>query len=320
MTIKEAILQSLEDLKKIANYMEIHDHIIKNKYYDFKDAKTPASTISALLGDFIRLGDSRIKRIKGKGGTFSYYLTKHEKDIDIEKVVIPTTETKARKKEKTYQERDLHLLLSSYLKNQHLYSKTIFHEKSTGNDNHQKWIHPDMIGIKFKNLKNKSSQALMKVINKADSFELISYEIKREIKSDYDLKKCYFQAVSNSSWSNYGYLVAFEISSNLKDEMERLNQSFGIGVIELKANPYESEILFPSKYKELDFKTVDKLCEVNKDFEKFIEQTETLLIATDRYIKSTKKEFEEFCDDYFRTDSEIGEYCTDKNIPNEEGN
>ncbi len=220
-----------------------------------------------------------------------------------------------------YQERDLHKLLSSYLKNKNTYSKTIFHEKSANSkDSYQKWIHPDMIGIKFKNLKNKSSQALMKVINKADSFELISYEIKREIKSDYDLKKCYFQAVSNSSWSNYGYLVAFEISSNLKDEMERLNQSFGIGVIELKANPYESEILFPSKYKELDFKTVDKLCEVNKDFEKFIEQTETLLIATDRYIKSTKKEFEEFCDDYFRTDSEIGEYCTDKNIPNEEGN
>ena len=40
--------------------MEVHDHIIKTNYYDFKDAKTPASTISALLGDFIRLGDSRV--------------------------------------------------------------------------------------------------------------------------------------------------------------------------------------------------------------------------------------------------------------------
>ncbi|MCD4678219.1 MAG: winged helix-turn-helix domain-containing protein [Desulfobacula sp.] len=106
MTIKEAILQSLEDLKRIANYMEVHDYIIKNNYYDFKDAKTPASTISALLGDFIRLGDSRVKRIKGKGGTFSYYLTKFEKEIDIDNVVIPSTETKPRKKEKTYQERD----------------------------------------------------------------------------------------------------------------------------------------------------------------------------------------------------------------------
>lgn len=100
--------------------------------------------------------------------------------------------------------------------------------------------------------------------------------------------------------------------------MERLNQSFGIGIIKLKANPYESEILFPSKYKELDFKTIDKLCEINTDFEKFIEQAETLLIATDRYIKGTKKEFEEFCDSYFKTDSEIEKYCIEKNIPIEE--
>ena len=142
-------------------------------------------------------------------------------------------------------------------------------------------------------------------------------EIKREIKSDYELKKCFFQAVSNSSWANYGYLVAFEISSNLRDEMERLNQSFGIGIIELQSNPYESQVLFPSRYKELDFQTIDKLCEINKSFEKFITQTETLLIATDRYIKASKKEFAEFCDDYLKTDTEIEKYCQDKNIPTE---
>jgi len=63
MTIKEAILKSLEDINAITNYMEIYKHIIAKNYYDFKDAKTPASTISALLGDFIRNGDSRIKCI-----------------------------------------------------------------------------------------------------------------------------------------------------------------------------------------------------------------------------------------------------------------
>ena len=315
MTIKEAILQSLEDLKKIANYMEIYNHIIKSKYYDFKVAKTPASTISALLGDFIRVGDSRVKRIKGKGGTFSYYLTKHEKDIDIENVVISTTETKSRKKEKTYQERDLHLLLSSYLKNQHLYSKTIFHEKSTGNDNHQKWIHPDMVGIDFLNLQSKSTQTLLRVINKADTFKISSYEVKKEINTDYELKKTFFQAVSNSSWANYGYLVAFEISDSLYEEMERLSQSFGIGVIELKANPFESKILFPSKYKELDFKTIDKLCKINKDFDKYIEQIEKLLTASERYRKQTERELNDFCDKFLINDSEIEEYCHAKNIP-----
>jgi len=319
MTVKEAILKVLEDQKEPMTHTSILEKIDENKYYDWKTAKTPANTVAAQLYSFIKQNDTRVKRIKGNGNYFLYYLAKLEDELNLSEIIENAPTEKVSKKSKVYQERDLHKLLSSYLKNKNTYSKTIFHEKSANSkDNHQKWIHPDMIGIKFLNLKNKSSQALLKVINKADAFELISYEIKRDIKSDYDLKKCYFQAVSNSSWANYGYLVAFDINSNLKDEMERLNQSFGIGIIELKANPYESEILFPSKYKELDFKTIDKLCEINQDFEKFIEQTETLLIASERYLKGTKKEFEEFCDEYFKTDSEIEKYCKEKNIPIEE--
>jgi len=59
--------------------------LIDNKYYDFKDAKTPSATVSALLGDFIRNGDSRIKRIKESGAYF-YYLAKNESSISIEKL------------------------------------------------------------------------------------------------------------------------------------------------------------------------------------------------------------------------------------------
>ena len=99
--------------------------------------------------------------------------------------------------------------------------------------------------------------------------------------------------------------------------MERLNQSFGIGIIKLKANPYESKILYQPKYKELDFKTLDKLCKINKDFETFINQTEKLLTANDKYIYSTEKELEEFCDSYFTNDTEIEVYCKEKNIPME---
>ena len=171
-----------------------------------------------------------------------------------------------------------------------------------------------MVGISFLNLQTKVSQTFLKAVNKADTFKITSYEVKKEINTDYELKKTFFQAVSNSSWANYGYLVAFEISDSLNDEMERLNQSFGIGIIELKQNPYESKILYPSKYKELDFKTIDKLCKINSDFSKFIEQTEKLLTATDRYVNATEKELDEFCDYYFKSDSEIDNYCIDKNI------
>ena len=155
----------------------------------------------------------------------------------------------------------------------------------------------------------------MKILNKTDTFKLTSYEIKKDINTDYELKKSYFQAVSNSSWANYGYLVAFQISDNLKDEIERLNQSFGIGIIQLKSNPYESKILFQAKYNELDFKTIDKLCRVNEKYEKFIELTERILTIDERNYKSIENELDSFCDEYFINDSEVEIYCKEKAIP-----
>lgn len=323
MTIKEAILKSLDGINGLSNYMEVYNHIVAKNYYDFGTAKTPSATISALLGDFIRSGDTRVKRIKQENGSYAYYLTKNEQEIGIEilsgsteKIIIKPPKSKV----KSYDERDLHKLLSSYLKNTKIYSKTIFHEQSRhGKDNNQIWTHPDMVGIKFLNLQTKVSQNFLKSINRVDTFKLSSYEIKKEINSDSELKKAFFQAVSNSSWANYGYLVAFEFSDSLSDEMERLSQSFGIGIIELNANPFQSKVLLPPKYRDLDFKTIDKLCKINKEFETFIEHVDKLMTAQERYFKSTEKELDEFCDKYFESDTEVEEYCKEKHIPiNEE--
>jgi hypothetical protein len=318
MTIKEAILKSLDDINGVANYSDIYEHIVAHKYYDFKDIKTAMAAISGNLSYFFKNGDTRIKRIKEDGGSFSYYLTKNESNIEIETLVSSLVpEDKNTSKGKTYDERDLHLLLSSFLKNTGIYAKTIFHEQSTKTENNQKWNHPDMVAIKFLKLKSSSSQAFLKAFDRRNTFEISSYEIKKEINTDYELKKSFFQAVSNSSWANYGYLVAFEINESLKEEMERLNQSFGIGIIVLKANPFESKMLFQSKYKkDLDFRTIDKLCKMNKDFEKVIEQTEKWMTAEEKFVKATEKEFDEFCDKYFLlNDSEVEQYCKEKKIP-----
>ncbi|MBK9043443.1 MAG: hypothetical protein IPN97_09690 [Saprospiraceae bacterium] len=320
MTIKEAILKSLAEINDLTTYNEVYDHILKHNYYNFGIAKTPTSTISALLGDFIRNGDTRVKRIKQQGGAYSYYLAKNEQNIPIEvlsgEMEVQTTLPNKLTKSKTYEERDLHKLLSSYLKNTDTYSKTIFHEQSSVKDNNQIWTHPDMVGIKFLNLQTKASQNFLKSINRVDTFKMSSYELKKEINSDSELKKAFFQAVSNSSWANYGYLVAFEFSDNLTEEMARLNQSFGIGIIELNANPYQSKILYPATYRDLDFKTIDKLCKMNKAFNKFIEQTEKLMTASEKYVSGAEKELDEFCDGYFVNDSEVEEYCKEKNIKN----
>ncbi len=316
MTIKEAIIKSLDDLVKPSTYLEIYRHIMDKNYYPpFKDKNTPEVTVSAQLGNFIRRADARVKRVKFKDGIYRYYLAKNESLIKDEEL-IGKPEQPPTKEKKSYNERDLHPLLVTYLKNYNIQAKTIFHEKSASRkDKNQKWVHPDMVGIEFLKLENKSSQSLQWTINRNDTFKLISYELKKEINTDYELKEAFFQTVSNSSWANHGFLAAFYINESLHDEIKRLSEAFGIGVIELKANPFESKQIFPSKYKELDFKTIDKLCEINKEFETFIKLTEKIMSADAKYREDAERGLQAFCDKPFKTDSEIIKYCKEKNIP-----
>lgn len=321
MTIKEAILKTLDELVQPANHKAVFKHINNNNYYKFEAGRTPESTISAELGNFIRKGDSRVKRVKNENNSYSYYLSKHEQSISfltIEAQAENLVESKKKnKKEKsTYEERDLHLLLSTYLNDADVYSKTIFHEQSNNKDSSQIWTHPDMVSLKIIKLQNKSSQVFFNSVNKLGTFRLSSFELKREINTDNELKKAYFQAVSNSSWANYGFLVAYEFNDSLNEEMARLNQSFGIGIIELNANPFESKVLFPAQLRELDFKTIDKLCNMNKEFDEFIYHSKELLNAQNDYsAKGTQIQFKAFCDKYFNNDQEFEEYCELKNIP-----
>ncbi len=329
MTIKEAILKSLGDIIKPVNYKDIYQHMLSNKYYSFDYGKTPEATISALLGDFIRQNDNRVSRQKVNGG-YLYYLTSNEDSIDISQVensIENDCNQKTQNEEfnnptnQNYNERDLHIFLSSYLKDglkDRIYTKTIFHEKSSNNEKNKKWLHPDIVGIKLNQFKQKITENFLKVVNPKDRFKLYSYELKKTINNDYQLKEAYFQAVSNSSWANYGYLVAYEIERDLLEEMERLNQSFGIGIIELNSNPYKSKILFSAHYRDIDFKTIDKICNAqNDDFKDFIDHVEKILNITDeRYYNLSIQEFDKFSDKCFdRNSDEFEEYCKQKNIP-----
>lgn len=312
MTIKDAILKSLEDFPKGATAREVYKNIIEKSIFTFnKEAKTPGDTVSACLSTMIKKQDVRVRRFENDKNVFCYVLQKYASDIALSNISRKTT-----KNEKIgFHERSLHPLLCNYLSNFGIMAKTIFHEKSTKAEEHQKWIHPDIVGVSFTERSNHSCNALFKAISKRDSMCLYSYELKKSINNDYDLKKCFFQAVSNSSWANYGYLVSFEIDENLKDELERLNHSFGIGFILLKSNPAESVIWFQAKYKPIDFNTMDKLCDINKDFEKFTTSVEATLTADDKHFNSSKDALIAICDEFPISDEEIRNYCTQKNIP-----
>jgi hypothetical protein len=320
MTIPEAILRVLDEKKEPTTPADIYNIIVSKKYYVFPaETINPVNTVNAQAGNLVRHGDTRIKRIKKEVLGYFYYLTKYEQEInfdDFSRNDNPSTHSKTGSK---FIERDLHKLLSTYLKSININSKTIFHEKTKKDDEHQKWTHPDMIGVQLTDLQSTSSRNLWKTINKKKIFKLFSYELKRSIVNDYELKQAYFQAVSNSSWANSGYLVSFEIDHNLDDEIERLYESFGIGVIELNSNPFQSKVWHPAKYKEeLDIKTIDKLCKNNPDFNIFIERMEKLLNADEGYYEASESQLEKICDEYFTNDEDIMRYCREKNIPVEE--
>ncbi|WP_245953290.1 hypothetical protein [Moraxella caviae] len=87
-------------------------------------------------------------------------------------------------------------------------------------------------------------------------------------------KESFFQAVSNSSWANEGYLVAVDIRQDNQfiEALQKLSQSFGIGIIELNIQDVsQSKILSPAKFKEnMDYSVVDELANKNPNFAQFL--------------------------------------------------
>ena len=213
-----------------------------------------------------------------------------------------------------YEERDLHKLFCSFLRTRNIYAKTIYHERSSSKiDSAQKWVHPDIVGVQFEDFNNDATLALLKATEPKESVHIYSYEMKKKIDTDYTLKQCYFQALSNSSWANFGYLVAFEINEDLAEEMERLNNAFGIGIILMQAN--DSKILYPAREKALDYNTIEKLNNLNPDFCSFITKLSKVMNASRDYTADARNSFEKICDKIFETDEELENYCKEHNIP-----
>ncbi|GAA7436645.1 COG2958 family protein [Helicobacter pylori] len=175
-------------------------------------------------------------------------------------------------------ERDLHPFLTYMAfgnENLKCYTKTIFHEKSSKSiKGMDRWLYPDMVGVRFLHAEL-SNENLIAFSKKFDTLpvKLVSFELKREI-SVHNCRECYFQAISNSSWANEGYLVGRHIDTHnpkLMDLLKRLHASFGIGVIDLRTDEDKSAILLNAKYKEkIDYTVALELSEKNEKFSGFL--------------------------------------------------
>ncbi|GHP99401.1 hypothetical protein VN0271_07720 [Helicobacter pylori] len=179
---------------------------------------------------------------------------------------------------KIMHERNLHPFLTYMAcRNENLkcYTKTIFHEGSLKSPKGMdRWLYPDMVGVRFLH-GEWSNENLIAFSKKFDTLpvKLVSFELKKEISVN-NCRECYFQAISNSSWANEGYLVGHHIDTHnpkLMDLLKRLHASFGIGVIDLRTDEDKSAILLNAKYKEkIDYTVALELSEKNEEFSGFL--------------------------------------------------
>jgi hypothetical protein len=280
------------------------------------NGKTPWATIAAYCYvDINTNGDDSVV-IQTSERPAQFYLRRLSTKTDVDKLQKQKDIEQIKKEKiepKKFNERDLHQIVVSYTSvDTHFKAnlKTIFHENSSKSTKGQnEWLHPDLVGVYFPfkdyAMETREIQDHLKI----SSIRLFSFELKINLNFG-NLRQSFFQAVSNSSWANEGYLVTLNLDDDptFRDEIRRLNNAFGIGIIKLNAdNVYESEILFPSRTnQEIDWDTVNRLANENADFSDFLK-----LITEDCKLGKVKSQY-----DKILKPDELIKYIKDKGINN----
>ncbi len=210
--------------------------------------KTPHQSVSASIYTALNKGEELpFFKVQEKPALIALKSTMNEPVLNTQKPSAPSVKIAHNK---IMHERDLHPFLTYMaINNENLkcYTKTIFHEESLkSSKGMDRWLYPDMVGVRFLHTEL-SNENLIAFSKKFDTLpvKLVSFELKKEI-SVHNCKECYFQAISNSSWANEGYLVGCHIDTHnpqLMDLLKRLHASFGIGVIDLRMDEDKSAIL-----------------------------------------------------------------------------
>lgn len=268
--------------------------------------KTPWQSIGAQLYVDIRDNKATLFAKVGERPT-SFTLKKNLKFAEKSNINEDNTETT----ESKFLEKDLHPLLSQFVSGERFrcLTKTIDEKKSTKQAKGQnEWLHPDLIGIHYPF--NDFESEVLDFIKSYTTLpiKLYSFEMKRELNWAH-LKEYYFQAVSNSSWANEGYLVTlkYETEPAFIEELHRLNNAFGIGVISLNPqNIEQSEIICPAKARDtVDWDTLNRLSKANKDVKELITNIKESVI--NKRIK--KVEYDKIFDE-----AELKKFIEDKKI------
>ncbi len=173
-------------------------------------------------------------------------------------------------------EHDLYPLLCRYLHAEFgLYPKRI-DEKRASNRNGPKgniWLFPDIVAMEDLGAEwHKDIRDCVRHYGDPRC-RLWSFEVKLKLNRS-NVREAWFQTVSNSSWSNQGYLVTAEVEgADTMKELRLLAAAHGIGLIVLDVeDPTEgSEIRIPARERgDVDWDACNRLAEENADFRDYI--------------------------------------------------
>ena len=265
MTYEDLITEILKSATKPLTVKEIWNEAVKiglDNKLNSNSSKKPWDTISTCIYENInKKGSASIFAKVGKG---LFELNKKGS------ATVSSSATSNSSNNKPFDEKDMYKPFIEYIKKKFSCQAKRIEETSTSIKGELEWTQPDIVGVNIPNFDNETENLIKNL--QVYQCNIYSFELKKELTNS-NLKKSYFQAVSNSSWASEGYLVVAKIDLNhLEEELIRLNNSFGIGIIEFNMqNPNESKIILSAKSKEeLDWKTIDKLVKSNTDFEEFI--------------------------------------------------
>ena len=277
----------LREENKPLTVEEIWEISQKKDYEVATKGKTPWRTIGAQIYVDIRDNEeSPFIKIDSKPRKF--FLKELASEEVLKKIREKEGKVVGAPAKTKYSEGDLHPLLTYFAYTyMGVYTKTIKHQKSS-RKTYAQWLHPDLVGVYFPIGEWITEVLDFVMVVGSRLAKLYSFEMKKELTFS-NIRESFFQAVSNSSWANEGYLVAPKMSQDeeFMFELKRLSTSFGIGIIKVDIeDPDSSEILFPAKFKtELDWDTINKLAGENADFKEFITR-----IKNDLSSKEVRKE------------------------------
>ena len=198
-----------------------------------------------------------------------WYYAAQAEDIEIETAERGSSDPSAPVSHAP-QERELYPILTKFLFSEFgIHSKRIDEKRSSNNygPKGNRWLYPDLVGMEDlsadwqREIKDCVSQYADKKV------KLWSFEVKVQINRS-NVREAFFQAVSNSSWANFGYLVANEVREDTIKELRMLSSLHGIGLILLDSeSPSESQIMIQAKERfQIDWDAANRLVDANKDF------------------------------------------------------